>query len=127
MKQTLLFLVLLFSSLSCQMLDTVNAVENDNNNSAFLEQAKAAPIPKCIKQKIKEFKKDFKGCEFCFVESAEFKGQTVYVFDEGSAFDAPVSVYDKNCELLGSWGGRRFSEFRAEFDEKATNKKRLWH
>jgi hypothetical protein len=127
MKQTLLFLSLLFSTLSCQMLDTVYAVENDKNNSALLTETKAAAVPKCMKQKIKSFKKDFKECELCFIESAEFKGQTVYVFDEGSAFDAAVNVYDKNCALLGSWGGRRFSEFRAEFDEKATNRKRLWH
>jgi hypothetical protein len=127
MKQTLLILSLLFSALSCQMLDTVYAVDNDKNNSAFLAQTQAAAIPKCMKQKIKDFKKDFKNCQFCFIEQASFKGKTVYIFDEGSAFDAPVNVYDSNCALLGSWGGRRFSEFRAEFDEKATNRKRLWH
>ena len=125
MKQTLLILSLLISTLSCQ-LDTVYAVDK-GNNASFSVQAQTAAVPKCMKQQIKDFKKEFKKCEFCFIETAEFKGQTVYVFDEGSAFDAGVNVYDSNCKLLGSWGGRRFSEFRAEFEEKATKRKRIWH
>ena len=109
MKQAVSFLLITLFVLACCHPDSV-----------------APGASKCIIKKIKKFKREFKDCRECFIETAQYQGATVFVFDQGSAFDAPVFVLNNACDTLGSWGGRRFSQFRVDFEENATDRKKIW-
>ena len=109
MKALLLTAILIISLFSCKK-------ENRSN----------VPISDCIGQKINEFKAKFENCSACFVESAIFKGNRVFIFDYGSIHDAPAVVLNQACDVIGGWNGDLATPFFFEFQTHATDKKRIW-
>jgi hypothetical protein len=81
----------------------------------------------CIKQKIEVFKAENQNCGGCFIESVEYRGQSVFIFDSCTACDLIATVLDNNCDTVGTLCGECFiGDFQRDFNKKAKNKQRIW-
>jgi len=73
------------------------------SNCTRLEIEKSTP--KCVKDKIVDFKRD-QSCDDIKVDEYTFQNITVYVFEQGSCgADMGAEVIDSACNYLGFLGG----------------------
>lgn len=84
--------------------------------------------PRCIQEKIREFRKD-STCDDSHVDEYQFQGGVVYVFDDSSCWmDGARSVYSDNCDKIGSLGGISGNiEINGESFEHAVYSREIWH
>lgn len=81
----------------------------------------------CIKQKIEVFKAENQNCGQCFIESAEYRSQIVFIFDSCTACDGTAAVLNNACDTVGTLCGECFiSDFQRNFQKKAKNRQKIW-
>ena len=96
--------------------------------SSCLKSKIADGTPRCIQEKIREFRKDAT-CDDAHVDEYQFQGGLVYDFDDSSCMmDGGSVVYSDNCNKIGSLGGiSGNSEINGESFEHAVFIREIWH
>jgi hypothetical protein len=84
--------------------------------------------PKCVENRIEDFKKSGMCCNDGSVNQYTFQGKTVYTFDPGTCgADMQSEVIDENCKTLGYLGGLLGNNYiNGEHFSNATFVKRIW-
>jgi hypothetical protein len=91
---------------------------------------KSNHVSDCIQLKVYEFKSSVICSSGASINEYIFQGKLVYVFGDGHCMaDGGASVFDFNCEYLGSLGGLAGNTKinGIDFSANAKYKRTIWH
>lgn len=63
--------------------------------------------PDCIEERITAFQQENEGRPFTYIYRSNQEGRTLYIFDNGVAFDSIAEIVDEDCNSLCNYGGLR--------------------
>ncbi len=123
MKESLVFLVIFFSILACNISEDIE----DFDPSKLPICTTINSIDSCLEVQKLVFISKFENEKDYRIKSALYRGQLVCIFDYCLACDGTASVINNCCDTIGQLCGECFpTSFQKDFAKNTTQTKQIW-